>query len=97
MGAVLDAVRIPLTEAAQTAADGRSPLLHGLSDGEDFELLFTVAPEDGQKLLREWQDDTTVTKIGEICESPGCHLRDPDGRLEPLAALGWTHSLGHSQ
>ncbi len=41
----LDPAVIPLSRAARTLAkrDGRSPLEHALTDGEDFELLFTVA------------------------------------------------------
>jgi len=44
-GAVLRAEAIPLTPQASALADGRSPLEHGLSDGEDFELVFAVSPE----------------------------------------------------
>src|SRR5262249_1696172 len=38
-GAVLRAEGIPLTPEASQIADGRSPLEHGLGDGEDFELV----------------------------------------------------------
>src|SRR4051794_4271537 len=54
-GAVLSADAIPITDAARelAARDGRSPLDHALSDGEDFELVFTVSPADGERLLHE--------------------------------------------
>jgi thiamine-monophosphate kinase len=94
VGAVLDAASVPLTESSQNSTDGRTPLLHGLSDGEDFELLFTVAPEDGRRLKSEWRGATPVTQIGEIGEALGCQLRYPDGRIEVLLPIGWTHPLG---
>ncbi len=50
-GAVLFAEAIPITDAARAMNDGRSPLEHALGDGEDFELAFAVAPEDGRKLV----------------------------------------------
>lgn len=93
-GAILDAPQIPLTQAAMNSADSRSPLVHGLSDGEDFELLFAVSAKDGRRLIAEWSDATPVTKIGEVQDTPGCWLRQPDGQLEALPALGWTHSVG---
>ena len=94
VGAVLDAATIPLTKTALSATDGKSPLLHGLSDGEDFELLFTVSPEAGRQLLADWADDTAVTKIGEIQEAKGCWLRDLQGALAELPPIGWTHRVG---
>ena len=52
VGAVLDATQIPFdTSGPGDSTDGRSPLMHGLSDGEDFELLFAVAPDDGRRLI----------------------------------------------
>ena len=94
VGAVLDAERIPLTDAARGANDGKSPLMHGLGDGEDFELLFAVSPEDGQRLISKWYDATPITHIGEITDVSGCRLQYADGRIEPLPPFGWTHSLG---
>jgi thiamine-monophosphate kinase len=97
VGAILDADQIPLTESAKTCGDARSALMHGLSDGEDFELLFAVSPEDGQLLLSNWREETRLTKIGEITATQGCWLRDSLGRKEILPPIGWTHSLGTRQ
>ena len=55
-GAVLEAEAIPVAAAAHriyAASTGKSPLQHALGDGEDFELVFTVSPADGERLLRE--------------------------------------------
>ena len=94
VGALIEADQIPLTETAIRTADGKTPLLHGLSDGEDFELLFAVSPDDGRRLLSDWQNETPVRKIGEISEALGARIRYPDGTIEPLPPLGWTHRVG---
>ncbi len=94
VGAILEAGQIPLTETAKTQAGHRSPLQHGLSDGEDFELLFAVSPDDGRRLVAEWRESTPITHIGEIVRDPGCWLRHSNGQLDPLPPIGWTHRLG---
>ena len=93
VGCELIADEIPLTAAALHSTDGRSPLLHGLSDGEDFELLFSVSPSDGQLLQSAWRESTSLTRIGQITQTLGCRLHYADGRIEPLPPLGWTHAL----
>ena len=50
-GAVIRAQDIPISVDARQMNDGRSPQDHALCDGEDFELAFAVAPEDGHLLL----------------------------------------------
>jgi thiamine-monophosphate kinase len=92
IGAILDSAAIPISAAAVSAAvNGRSPLDHALRDGEDFELLFTVAPHDGQRLLASPPFATPITHIGEIVSGRACQLRAPDGTLAPLIASGWRH------
>lgn len=93
-GATLMAERIPCTAAAHTLAahDGRSPRWHALHDGEDFELIFTVHPDDGARLLREQPlAGTTLHHIGQI-EASGYWLENEGSRaiLEPL---GYEHAL----
>ncbi|NLX14426.1 MAG: thiamine-phosphate kinase [Phycisphaerales bacterium] len=71
---------------AQAEQDGRSPLDHALSDGEDFELL-VVGGQD----LRKFK----LLPVGAIrpCK-PGADLMvisQPDGRREPLAPRGYEH------
>jgi thiamine-monophosphate kinase len=93
VGAVLDEAAIPVSPAAVAARDGKSPLEHALADGEDFELLFTVAPADGQALLSRPPCATQLSHIGEITAAPGCYLKSRDGRLQPLPPLGWKHGF----
>lgn len=94
VGALVDAASIPVSDAARATNDGRSPLEHALSDGEDFELLFTVSEANATRLFTEWNDPTPIRRIGRITAETGCWLeRDGDER-EPLPPLGWSHPLG---
>jgi thiamine-monophosphate kinase len=95
-GAVLFADAIPVTAAARelSARDGRSPLDHALSDGEDFELVFTVSPGDGERLLREQPvAGVTLVRIGEILETG--YWLEQAGRRTPLEPRGYEHALSN--
>lgn len=91
-GAVLDAAAVPVSPAAVelSGSSGKSPLQHALGDGEDFELVFAVAPADGERLLRE-PPVPGLVKVGE-CVEAGLWL-ETNGRREPLAPTGWVHAL----
>jgi thiamine-monophosphate kinase len=93
VGAVLDAAAIPLSPQAVACRDDKSPLEHALADGEDFELLFTVSPADGQALLATKVVTVQLSHIGEITAGRDCFLKSADGKLTPLAALGWKHGF----
>ena len=92
VGAVLWADRIPASEAARRAGD-KTALEHALGDGEDFELLFTVSPADGRRLLSATPFDTPLTQIGEVTAEKGCRLLDAEGRSSPLERIGWVHHI----
>jgi thiamine-monophosphate kinase len=90
-GAVLVAERIPISLAAQGMRDDTSPLEHALSDGEDFELAFTVAPDDGRRLLeRQPIAGLTLSWLGEIIAERGLFL-DQGGEKRPLPPIGFEH------
>lgn len=45
---------------------------HALTDGEDYELLFTLSPERFEDILSAWPDELAqITCIGEITQSQG--------------------------
>jgi thiamine-monophosphate kinase len=93
VGAVLHEKTIPISTAAHDINDGQPALWHALGDGEDFELLFTVSREEGQRLLDRPPFDVPLAHIGEIVVGAGCVLRDADGRERVLPTLGWQHEL----
>jgi thiamine-monophosphate kinase len=91
-GAVLRAEAIPITDAARTMDDGKSPLDHALGDGEDFELLFAINPDDGRRLIAEQPvARVTLAHIGE-CTTEGLWL-ETTGRREKLEPRGYVHAF----
>lgn len=96
VGADLDERAIPVSDAAgrQADDDGRSALEHALCDGEDFELLFTVDPDDLDDLLAEPPGDIELSVIGTISSDPGCRLHHGDGTVTSLERGGWEHRMG---
>jgi thiamine-monophosphate kinase len=91
-GAVLRAEAIPIAPAARSLNDGRSPLDHALSDGEDFELAFAVAPDDARSLLKQQPlAGVTLVHIGE-CLPEGFWLEE-NGRRRPLEPRGYAHEI----
>ncbi|MBN1816612.1 MAG: thiamine-monophosphate kinase [Sedimentisphaerales bacterium] len=83
VGAVLEAERIPLSEAAQKQTD---PLISALNDGEDFELLFTIAPQDYEK-----RATVPYYKIGTVTNLSGMRIVLPDGSMRELTPGGYDH------
>lgn len=88
VGAILEAASIPVSDDARTLAD---PLAAALHDGEDFELLFTLAPEQCTLLLQAWDDPTPIARIGRITGGSGMQIRMPDGQMAELTPGGYDH------
>jgi thiamine-monophosphate kinase len=97
VGAELLSSAIPINREARLAAKvespAKTPLLAALTDGEDFELLFTVASRDAVPLLDAWRKqfpDLALSCIGKITAGEGITLRDKEG-ARPLTAHGYLH------
>ena len=76
VGAQIDLDRIPVSNAALHQAGGaeKKALQSALSDGEDFELLFTLPLSEGGRLEKVWQRkfrNVSLTRVGEINRSAG--------------------------
>jgi thiamine-monophosphate kinase len=95
-GAVLDTDAVPLAadafRLAEQRADGSTALDHALGDGEDFELILAVPPEDAKRMLAEQPASAPLTDIGEFVAEPGLWQRDHTGRRQPLTPQGWEHT-----
>jgi thiamine-monophosphate kinase len=96
-GAELLSSAIPISGEAKRAAAAESarkpPLLAALTDGEDFELLFTVASRDAVPLLDLWRarfPSVRLSCIGRIKTEPGLLIRDKNG-TRPLNVHGYVH------
>lgn len=97
VGAELMASAVPISRSARLVAKSegaaKPPLLAALTDGEDFELLFTIAAKDSVPLLDAWKQQfpgVKLTCIGKITEREGLAVRDKQG-VRPLEAHGYTH------
>jgi thiamine-monophosphate kinase len=91
-GAVIRAEAVPIADDARALNDGRSPLDHALGDGEDFELAFAVAPEDGHVLWTTQPiQGVKLVRIGEFVDA-GLWLEE-NSRLRPLPPAGYVHEL----
>jgi thiamine-monophosphate kinase len=97
VGAELLSDAIPISRAAKIAkraeSSAKPPLLTALTDGEDFELLFTVAGRDAVPLLDAWKKqfpDLRLSCIGRITSEAGLNIRDKKG-VQTLAADGYVH------
>ena len=93
LGAELLTDAIPVSAAAKRRAGQTAPLTAALTDGEDFELLFTVAGGDAVKLLDAWKAEfrgLKLTCIGKIVAGAGITLRNKSGS-RPLDAQGYEH------
>ena len=84
VGATIDEARVPIAASARwlSLRDGRDPLMHALTDGEDYELLFTLPARESAKVKGV---------IGAIEKRRGLRLRRKDGRVEPIKVRGWEH------
>ncbi len=97
VGAELRSASVPISRAARQAAansgNGRTPLNRALSDGEDFELLFTLPSRDAVPVLDGWKaafPDLRLTCVGRILAEPGLRIRD-DKQIRPIDLDGYVH------
>lgn len=97
VGAELLAASIPISRAARLAAkasaSAKPPLLAALTDGEDFELLFTLPGRSAVPLLDGWKEQfpkVKLTCIGKVVAGEGITIRDNQG-VRKLSAHGYVH------
>ncbi|HRU04529.1 MAG TPA: thiamine-phosphate kinase [Candidatus Brocadiia bacterium] len=95
-GVVIDPARLPLSAAAaeMSRRTGKPAVYHALNDGEDYELLFAVAPRTAQALTARRGAPCRVTTIGQVVAERGLWILDARGRRRRLAPGGWTYAFG---
>jgi thiamine-monophosphate kinase len=98
-GAVIETGAVPVADDARRLADerpdGLSPLEHALADGEDFELILAVPPDEAERMLAEQPlgPDVPLTAIGRFVREPGLWRQDSAGRRLPLIPKGYQHEF----
>lgn len=97
VGAELLKSAIPISRAAKVIAkkgDAAKPaFVAALTDGEDFELLFTLASKEAVPLRDAWKErfpELKLSCIGKITSGHSLVLRDEQG-VHPFEAPGYVH------
>ena len=97
VGAELLKSAVPISRAAKENSkrgDAAKPaFVAALTDGEDFELVFTVASQKAVPVLDAWKKkfpDVKLSCIGRIITGEGIRLRDKTG-IRPFTAHGYVH------
>lgn len=92
VGAELDIESIPIhpdaEELSQTSQ--RTPFQHAWADGEDFELILTMAQPDADRLLSS-RPDLGLTQIGVAVGRTGL-WKKAKGKLQRLPPQGYVHT-----
>lgn len=90
LGCVLYEEKIPIHKDMKKAAFKFEidPTACALSGGEDYELLFTVQPNDYDKLVLNEQ----ISVVGYMTEAAaGAHIITKGGSKHAITAQGWDH------
>ena len=97
IGAEIHTNSLPVSKAARQLAQnnpsGKTPILAALTDGEDYELLFSLPPKFAVSLHDAWKKtfpELSLKCIGRITEEPGIILKDNKGR-HSLNVHGYDH------
>jgi len=92
VGALLDSSAIPINQEVSKLCGRRAldPLMLALHGGEDFELLFTVRPDDVVRLPKR-VDGVSISRIGEVTDQPGQIRVAEKNRVWDLRPEGFEH------
>lgn len=100
VGALIEEQALPLAPATQAVAEalGHSAVDWALSGGDDYQLLFAVAPEREPALAGlPPEQRQRVHPVGWLtAPEAGVRLRHADGSSEVLRRRGWDHLRGHT-
>ena len=103
VGAELLTTAIPVTRTAKLASRAESsakpPLLAALTDGEDFELLFTIAAKSAVPLLDAWKaqfPNLKLSCIGKITAGEGRFAACGTNRRATIFCLQGYGAISHS-
>jgi len=95
VGARIDSFLLPIDQQVRELCGRRAldPLQLALHGGEDFELLFTVKPDNVARLPRR-VDGVEIKRIGEITSAPEGVKISEGQRVWELKPGGWMHFPG---
>lgn len=93
VGALLFAENIPVSSDAVRMKGTKTPLERALSDGEDFELLFTMPKGDVPALMRNFRKRFKIplSLIGSTTPEKGVRVMGADGAVFEPGEKGYDH------
>jgi len=96
-GAELLEAALPIRRVARALAResnaAKPPLIAALTDGEDYELCFTLSPGKAVEMLDEFRQafpETLISCIGKVIKEPGLKIKQKNG-IKEFAARGFVH------
>ena len=78
---------------ARESNAAKPPLIAALTDGEDYELCFTLSPGKSVEMLDEFRKrfpETPISCIGKVISEPGLRIKQKNG-IKEFAARGFVH------
>jgi thiamine-monophosphate kinase len=96
VGALIHSSSLPIDKDVSQLCGRRAldPLMLALHGGEDFELLFTVRPDDAARLPKR-VDGVAISLIGEVTDQPGTIRVAEKNRVWDLRSEGFEHFKRH--
>jgi thiamine-monophosphate kinase len=88
VGARIEVAQIPLPELRRNDSKRFDALSLALNGGDDYELLFTVRPNEASRIPRSFQG-IALTEVGEITSERRVEIVQQDGTRKPLRPWGW--------
>ena len=77
---MIEASALPISRGCEAQAD---PLAAALNEGEDFELLFTLSPEQWEKIASlVARSGADLPEVGRITDTGRMEIRMPDGQVD---------------
>ena len=92
-GFEIKATHIPISASAVEAANerGTSPLEAALYDGEDFELIVCIPPDQADSVQADDDLGVKLSRIGRLTSKRECRLVDRTGTSRLLEVRGYDH------
>ncbi len=92
VGATIQVDKLPLSKAVRDSLSAETAWNFALSSGDDYELCFTVPPEN-ETALKEALPANSYTRIGTIERRNGLRCLDSNGRMFMPQESGYEHFI----
>jgi thiamine-monophosphate kinase len=92
VAAKVDLEKLPLSSVLNEIVDKDQSVNYALNGGDDYELCFTAAPENRQRLIARCESiGVRVTQVGEIVKGKEIECRDGDDKVVTFSRSGYQH------